>query len=296
MRLHPVLVAVLVLAFVPAARAAEDKPQPADRLVYEALAGARVNPLGATFDLTAGYRHRLTDSKAILLANTWTGLFFTPSITPSNWKVGASLVAQPLAVLRLGVRYDFLGYFGTWDELQSYPSTAANFSPDARSIGGKDGRNYVTTGTWLTLDGRLQMQVGDFAAMDTVTFIRTNMDLRPGDTFYYDSTLDILAPGHGWVFTNQANLIWLPKGPLAAGLQWTATGAIESVVGNNPTTHRIGPLVAWTFPTGPGERFMEPTLIVVLNWWLAHPYRTGQAVSQAVPYLTLAFSWNGNLL
>lgn len=34
---------------------------------------------------------------------------------------------------------------------------------------------------------------------------------------------------------------------------------------------------------------------MIVNWWLEHPYRTGQEVSQAVPYIVLGFAFNGDI-
>ena len=45
----------------------------------------------------------------------------------------------------------------------------------------------------------------------------------------------------------------------------------------------------------PGVFFNNPTAILIVNWWLEHPYRTGQEVSQAVPYIVLGFAFNGDI-
>jgi hypothetical protein len=59
--------------------------------------------------------------------------------------------------------------------------------------------------------------------------------------------------------------------------------------------HRAGPLAAWTFKKPDGAA-LEPTVLLVLNWWLKSPYRTGQDVSQAVPYIVAALNITGDLL
>ena len=64
----------------------------------------------------------------------------------------------------------------------------------------------------------------------------------------------------------------------------------------NQATERVGPIVAYTFYDEPGGRVNRPTLIGILNWHTQHPYRTGQDVTQALPYIVVGYQVSGDLL
>jgi hypothetical protein len=68
---------------------------------------------------------------------------------------------------------------------------------------------------------------------------------------------------------------------------------------------RIGPLVAFTFFDRGFTRFNKPTLLLIVNWYVDHRYRTGQgetstlgafSTSPGVPYLVLGFSFQSDLI
>ena len=44
-----------------------------------------------------------------------------------------------------------------------------------------------------------------------------------------------------------------------------------------------------------GDAFEKPTLLLIANWYLSHRWRTGADVTQAFPYLALAFRFEGTL-
>ncbi|MEZ4273572.1 MAG: hypothetical protein R3C68_19680 [Myxococcota bacterium] len=58
---------------------------------------------------------------------------------------------------------------------------------------------------------------------------------------------------------------------------------------------RAGPLLAYTFQRPPRGLFQRPTLFVVTSWYFKHRYRTGQDISQAIPYAILALRFEGEL-
>ena len=64
----------------------------------------------------------------------------------------------------------------------------------------------------------------------------------------------------------------------------------------NTPTHMIGPMVLYRFFDRPGARFNQPSVVLILNWYLTHRYRTGKAVSRAIPYGAIGFIFNGDLL
>jgi len=66
---------------------------------------------------------------------------------------------------------------------------------------------------------------------------------------------------------------------------------------DNPNTPwvRLGPAVAYTFSEKQGAAFNKPTVLLLSQWWLEHRYRAGQDISQALPCITLAFRFEGEL-
>ena len=43
-------------------------------------------------------------------------------------------------------------------------------------------------------------------------------------------------------------------------------------------------------------RFNRPTLILIVNWYVSHRWRTGQDVNQGFPYLVLGFAFTSDLI
>jgi len=105
--------------------------------------------------------------------------------------------------------------------------------------------------------------------------------------------------------SNDADLLYQAfDSRLTLGLRYTDGQAFylpeHFAPGDDPknapgSIHRAGPLVAWTFKKPDGASF-EPTLLLVMNWWLKSPYRTGQDVSRGVPYIVAALNVTGDLL
>jgi len=115
-----------------------------------------------------------------------------------------------------------------------------------------------------------------------------------------------LVPNKGWIVNNDTDLLWVTDFGLAAGARYTVTAAFydarhyapgEADQGLNPTMHRLGPLVAYTFYHDPaGTKINDPTVLLLVNWWLSHRYRTGRENPTALPYIAVGFLFRGDLL
>jgi hypothetical protein len=278
-----------------AAVAAADGPH---RLHHSGIVALRLNPRGLIGRFEVGYRHALfAEKEGILFQDTYVGASAIAMMTPAFGKAGVLLTAKPLAVLELMASYEAVGYFGGFDLFQSFESPGAEYSDGTLGERAAAGENYATRGHQITLGGRVQAKVGPVAVRNTTNANYFAMNLREGDTVFYDITLDILAPGRGLVIANDLDVLYVSGGPLTAGIRWTATHALYGDVESlNTPTHRAGPLLVYTFSRNPGARFNEPSLLVVANWWTSHRYRAGQAVSQAMPYLVVGFTYTGDLL
>lgn len=142
---------------------------------------------------------------------------------------------------------------------------------------------------------------------------RPDFDLREGDRVFYDIVYDLLVGNKGWFFNNDLDVLYQHDSGLTAGVRWTMAHAFYDRAAHyepdaiftaelrkglpdfRRALHRAGPLVAYTWKKPDGAGF-EGTLLVVLNWWLASPYRTGQDVSQLMPYMVLGYAITGDLL
>lgn len=291
------LVVALSLAAVLASSAARaDETLPArNRLVYQALLGGRVNALGAVLRGNLGWRLRLYDRRSMLLDGSFVGVDLIPTLSPSWYEVGASVIVKPLAVLELSATYEHIGYLGTWNEMQSFAGPGADYSPAARDARGQQGLNYLGQGNRLTVSVLLQAKVGPIAARNQIRFIHLDMALRGGDTVFYDSQLDMLDPGQGWAWVDDADLVWVGHKNLVAGIRYTETTTLYAG-GGAQASHRVGPIVTYTLPGHEHGLLQKPTGILMLQWWVSSPYRSGQKVSALIPCLTIAVRVNGDLL
>lgn len=290
---------------------AQVDPQPAHSIAYRNLTAVRINPLGLVNFARASYRFRLFESESDILKQNYVGIGVTGGISPAWGRFGLLAEVQPLTILRLYAQFEFIGNFGTFDLFASFPSASSDFSDstiDARAD--QDATEaYATTGSLLTLGATLQLKVGPIAVRSLFRAARTNYTTRAGDRVYYDQIYDMLMPDDGWMVINDLDVLAvLNPGTtqLAAGVRWSyshayyneshvAPGEDVDAVPNNDI-HRIGPLLAWQIRNTPGARFNKPTLILLAQWHLKHRWRTGTDVSQALPYIGLAFSFQGDLL
>jgi hypothetical protein len=89
-----------------------------------------------------------------------------------------------------------------------------------------------------------------------------------------------------------------PLAGLYAGLRYSAGLPIYGPDNGSAdrSTHRLGPLIAYRFFDRDGALFNQPTLAVVINWYLKHPYRAGQLQSAALPYAAIGFQTSGDFL
>jgi hypothetical protein len=279
-----------------AVRAAEPLPT---ELVYTAFTAARLNPIGLQTQLDLDWRIPLYNGgDNPLLANNFFSLGLTPILSPALSRLGVAARLQPLALLKLEARWEYLSWFGNFDMLQSFPDATADFSDTALREGGRAGASYATNGWQLTLDAELRLKLGPVIARDRVRAARVSVDLRDGDTVFHDLFFDLLLPKDGWVYTNDADLLVEVAPRVLLGARWAFMTADlpDGQDLSRATTQRLGPLFAWTFFDEPGAAFNRPTLLAMVNWYLQHPWRTGQDVSGSVPYVFVGFSFGGRLL
>jgi len=309
------VVGVLLCAGAGEARAQEPEPEPevaaepgapAFRrhvLYYQTGTFARWNPIGLGNLSQVGYRYMFFDSEAELLRGSYAMVGLAPGLNPAFSRIGPMVEVQPLAVLRLTAMWERIDHFGTFDILQSWPSPRDDHSDTARAARGEEGESYATSATQVTLAARAQAKVWRIAARVNYRAVYSEADLKEGDHVYWDSFFDQVMPDGGWLQTTDTDVLYV-DGPLALGLRhnWLSVDYPDGFYRPGESRrdpndqHRLGPLFAWKFAESPGSAFDEPTLFVLVNWWLQHRYRTGEDVSQWVPYTIVGFSFKGELL
>jgi len=281
-------------------------PTPEEQVVYQDLFVVRLNPLGLQNQLDLDYRHRIYDpGDSVIASGNYVGVGISPILTPGLMRLGVAAKVQPLAMLKLEARFDYINVFGNFDLLQSYPDPGADFSDSAIEDGGDAGRNYSTDGWQVTLDGELRARVGPVIVRSRFKAAYVDMALRGGDTVFYDQYYDLLLASAGWFITNDADLLVQVTPKLILGVRHSFADVLYRARDFDPDgtratdsapTQRLGPLMAYTFFDEPGAAFNKPTLIVILNWYLEHRWRTGADVSQAIPYVVVGFAFGGELL
>ena len=285
-------------------------PRPRHRIIYSNLTAVRYNPLGLVNEFTGGYRYQLVDKKdSVLFGESFVAAQVHTFLTPAYGRIGPKIDIQPLALLNLSATYDYTGYFGTFGLDQSFKSPTDDWSDselDRRDeLSDPALRNYAHTGHFVTLAALLQAKVKNIAIRNNLKFYWSDYDLRAGDTVMYDQTLDIPLPDRGWAMTNEADLLYLFDFGLTLGARYTVTEAFyqprhfqpaEPISRPNGPTHRVGPALLYTFFNRPDKRFNKPTIILLMQWWAKHRFRTGEDVSTGVPYLVVGFRFEGDIL
>lgn len=285
---------------------ADEQPYVHKGFVYRSTTAVRYNPLGLSTFFRIGYqRPLLGPQENILLQRTYVGLFGVTTITPAYVRGGLRVDVQPLAFLQILVAYEAMGLFGTFDTLQSFRRASEDFSDAAQVERGKQGLARSTTGAIFTAEPILQAKVGPILLVSDTTFLHTNFKIPAGDRFYFDLPLGMLALDDGWQVTNETDLSYVTSFGLSVGARHGVYHVFyedDAIAGDEARAKEIGtleyagPLIgfSWKEVQGP-KRFNQPAIFLNCNFWIQNPYRTGQEVSQTVPYVIAGFTFKGTL-
>lgn len=277
-----------------------------DGFFYRATAALRLNPLGLFGEVRAGFRTRLFDTpgRHPILKNTYIagGLSFLTS--PAFARPGLFVEFSPLAILQLQAVAERVQWYGNFDYFQSFASPRDNFS-DAEL--GRRQDNYATGGWIFSAGALLQFRFGEsLVVRSNFRGFRYAMNARNDEPVFYDIFFDALVPTQGWVMANDTDLLYSsPELGLNAGVRFSAIvpsipdSAYPAGVapGRDLTTMRVGPLISYTFAERRHRWFNAPAVFLLAQWWLQHPYRTGdgpESVTQAFPMIVVGFSFRGD--
>ncbi|MBK8259216.1 MAG: hypothetical protein IPK82_41990 [Polyangiaceae bacterium] len=293
------MIAVAAFTFCwPAVAAAQSDPPPPPkvRVYYRDVLAARVNPLGLINDFRVSVRRRILEPGGALTKETFVGVGTSLVLSPAFFRYGPFVEVQPLSILTLAAGVEAQGYFRTFSQLQSFPTATAAYDDETLSKNAERDEHYATTATVAFLEARLQFKVGPVAARSAMRALHTAVTATEGDVAYYDQILDILVPRDGWLVTNDADVLVLPNQNWIFGVRHTFTHSFLPEPATANETHRLGPLIGYRFFDTPYAMFNQPTLNLLAQWWLVHPYRTGAKQPTALPLIALAFSFNGDFL
>ncbi|MET0401661.1 MAG: hypothetical protein ABW123_04620, partial [Cystobacter sp.] len=247
-------------------------PRPADaptreisrlHTFYRVGVAARANPTGLFTNLSFQLRYRLYESDSPLLKDNFVSVGPVAFVSPAILRGGIGVEFQPLPMLQLSASYEGIGFLGNFNYLQSFNSPNADASDRRQGELGREGGNYSTSGSVLTLAAVAQARLGPIALRVNPRFFNFNLRLRDGDSVFYEPVLDVVVPNGGWVATNDAEVLYL-AGRLSAGLRYSTTGSFyrpedypagELDAGLNPTIHRVGPFLSYTFYDEPKRLF-----------------------------------------
>jgi hypothetical protein len=262
---------------------------------YISTTGVRLNPLGLFTELRLGVTMPLSNSESPLFKGTAArveGIFF---VSPATVSPGVSAYIQPINLLKVGVSYTPTYYWGTFNSLQSYDSPLDDYAPSLQD----DRDGYARWVHQTNLFGVLQFRVGDFALRNTFTASYVKANLRDDDRVYYDFTWDILAPRRGWVFQNDTDVVWYASQRLTVGARHTLVTldypdelGVDDTQDNVPIS-RAGPIALFRLSNETTGKIRLPTLFLVTQWWIRNRYRTGEDVTQLLPYVLAGVNFEG---
>lgn len=270
---------------------------PDQRLFWSNSVFFRVNPLGLINTSRLGWRKKLSTRDGVLWDDTY--LFLGPSavVTPAWVRGGALVEVQPLTVLRLWGEVSGTQFFGTFDQVLSFDDPGARYDDETIARLGEAGIP-APRGGWVATGGAtVQAKAGRVAVRSTTSFTRFALDLPGDDAYFYDQLWDRLAPNNRWMTLTDTDVLGL-FGPVRAGarLSWSDDiGAQPDNTAGGEAHARLGPLVAWqVIDRAPGEKVSQGTVFVVSQWWIRHPYRTGEVSSQAFPLIAVGYAASGD--
>lgn len=270
-------------------------PSAQHKLVYESTLGARINPLGVEEQYTLALRERFYESKSLALRENYLAVGLSPTISPGVTRFGGHVEVRPVTVLSISAGFYQVGYFGSFGALQSFPNASYDYS-DRRLTQLKDaGTNYPATGFEVQLRGVALGKIGPIVFRSDTNVFYDHLDLRKGDSVFYGPRMDLLQQNDGWIVTTEEDVAYFTDFGLIAGGRLSTGNTFVDAPRNSPSTMRLGPVAAYTFFDRPGTSFNKPTIAAICQWWLSHPYRTGRDISQGIPFVILAFRFEGEL-
>jgi hypothetical protein len=278
---------------------------PTDRITYDFTVGARYNPLGLEALYNLAYRRRLYASDSPVLRDNNFSVGISPTLSPGIVRMGGFVEFRPLTILTLHGAVHNVGYPGAFNMLQQFRTLSEDYGDktlrdrqDDPVIG-----NKPESGLEVMARANLLAKVGPIVLRNDLLFTYVNMgvpeELGP---LFYNQRFDMMLQDRSWFMHQDTDVLYFSDFGLVAGARLGTSHTFVSEenlggeeFGDRRTQMRLGPLAAYTFHDEPGTRWNKPTAILALQWWLMHPWRTGEDSSQGIPMITAAFRFEGDL-
>lgn len=283
---------VLLLSMTSAWAAEDGTPEGVEALVVEeesqgfeflhrSALQIRATPLGLSLFSDTGFALSLWDNpESALLSNTKLEFGAATSLSPAFGWAGPYVEFVPLAVLRLRVAAQFMGYLGNFGYLY-VPDDGNDWSLDALDQSADQGLGEASTGYLIQGLIQPQIRVGRIVVMAETHFYWISMDV-PGN--YYEPYFDMLfAPDEFYFFTRPTlgYLIGsdLSEGYVLLGARWerAATSNTELV------RDTVGVVVNWKIHKSL-MTWGDPSLAGFGGVFIDHPNR-----GEISPYLGVQF-------
>jgi hypothetical protein len=284
---------------------------PESEWAFANRAALRYNPLGLQNELFIGYKSRLYDKPQDNLlfgkAYWWAGA--VSRVSPQFAQTGLFVRALPIAVLELqGILSHVQGISDAAD-LPSYYTQGTKDAVATSKSAQKPSGNLIGSGWQMSLQARLQAKVKNIALRSTNLMRRFDLDFEgapQGEELFYDQTLDLVTPQKSWVYQNDVDLLYTDaEKPWVLGARYTYTQVLsaspEQLLDDDAlySIQRAGLLFAWKFDAPATAEGLEApkrhALIVLSQWHLSHPFRTGQSMNTAIPYFAVVYSFSGRV-
>jgi hypothetical protein len=306
------LLAASAWASAAQAQSLADGP-PQHRLIWRDTSTFRLNPIGLSNEARFTYRYRLYKSESKALRDNFLGIGIQPAITGAYTRLGVVAEVQPLSVLQLWALGEVVQYFGAAEYFQSFPDATSDYRESQLNVQALRGvgdplMNYSTSGKQLTLGATLQMRFGPVVVRDQFRGVLPSYNLRAGDKVFYDIMYDVLSGNQSWFVVNDLDVLYQlnfeNSSQLSVGIRWSAAQpfyqpkdfADNKVMPTNNGQSRVGPVIAYSLFNHDGAGFNSPTLLMVLNWYTSHKYRTGVDSPEGLPYIVVGLSFAGDFL
>ncbi len=291
------LAAVLLplLAAAPSARAEDDS---VESLRFATTTVAAMNPFLVVDVVQLSYQHRLYAASSPLLrrnsVEVSTSLVLGPFFAPT-----VRVALHPLALLEVGASYSANVLF--IDALQERRSPSNSYAVDVVGVESGDPATLQS----FTVDATVQGALGKVVLRSTNAATYTTASLRAGETVYYSAAADMLLAANSWVFSDNTTLAYTITPRLRLGVTGTlfatgypasayAPGESHAAVSNTPVL-RVGPSFSMTLRDQPDGPFARADLFASVQWYALDRYRTGEAISGAVPFVSVGVRFGGPL-
>lgn len=221
------------------------------------------------------------------IENLNVGLSVRPLISLSHFRPEVEIEFSPFESLQLRAGIAHGIYF---ESLYGFSGPTGNASDGNRArLQGNNG-----SANFFNLSGQLKLHFSKFIFRNHLKTSYAIYDPK-NSNFVYEELLDILVAKEGWFYSNELDFLYLYSSKWVLGLRYTTSNAFVMNL-DTTATHRIGPIASHVFFSNPNSTLETFSAFILLNWYMQHPFRSGQESSRLLPYSAVGFTITGSLL